>query len=281
MEIIYRVLSDHYYSIKPSIAWSADQTRALSGDAGGCIQIWNVGDDPASSSQERLSPQIQYTNAKVLFVGESGAGKTRLSKVIAGEEWRPSDSTVGAWATHWKLGTSSRNGIEQEIWLWDFGGQADQRLVHQLYMEDTSLVVLVFDGQKDDLFETLSQWDRDLTRASGKKFAKLLVAGRVDTGGLRVSRHQVEIFAKEHGFSRFLETSAKVGTGCFELKEAIVIGIRWDDVPWRSSPLLFKRLKEEIVLLKDEGRVIMRFNELRDTLQLRLFGKIPHFTNQS
>ena len=103
--------------------------------------------------------------------------------------------------------------MEREIWLWDFGGQADQRLIHQLYMDDTALAVLVFDGQKEDLFETLGQWDRDLTRASRKPFAKLLVAGRVDAGGLRVSRKEVEKFARERGFrDRFLETSAKAGT---------------------------------------------------------------------
>ena len=48
-------------------------------------------------------------------------------------------------------------GVEREIWLWDFGGQADQRLIHQLYMDETALAVLVFDGQKEDLFETLGQ----------------------------------------------------------------------------------------------------------------------------
>jgi GTPase SAR1 family protein len=52
---------------------------------------------------------------------------------------------------------SSGDGVEREIWLWDFGGQADQRLIHQLYMDETALAVLVFDGQKEDLFETLGQ----------------------------------------------------------------------------------------------------------------------------
>jgi hypothetical protein len=47
-------------------------------------------------------------------------------------------------------------------------------------MEDTALAVFVFDGQKEDLFETLGQWDRDLARASRKPFTKLLAAGRVD-----------------------------------------------------------------------------------------------------
>ena len=169
---------------------------------------------------------------------------------------------------------ASGDGVEREIWLWDFGGQADQRLIHQLYMDETALAVLVFDGQKEDLFETLGQWDRDLTRASRKAFAKLLVAGRVDAGGLRVSRTQVEAFAKERGYLQFLETSAKTNLGCEELKQAILDGIRWEEIPWRSSPLLFKRLKEEIVRLKDDGRVLMRFNELRETLQLRLVRRI-------
>src|SRR5205085_8210990 len=170
------------------------------------------------SSAGTVPTQVQYTNAKVLLVGESGAGKTGLSKVLAGEKWKPSDSTVGAWATQWKLPVSSvedgSENVEREIWLWDFGGQADQRLIHQLYMDETSLAVLVFDGQKEDLFETLGQWDRDLTRASRNPFAKLLVAGRVDAGGLRVSRSQVEAFAKERGYTEFLETSAKKNICC-------------------------------------------------------------------
>jgi hypothetical protein len=191
---------------------------------------------------------------------------------LALDDWRPSDSTVGAWATHWKLPVSSPEGVEREIWLWDFGGQADQRLIHQLYMEDTALAVLVFDGQKDDLFETLGQWDRDITRASYRPFTKLLAAGRVDAGGLRMSRSRVQAFAKDRGFVCYLETSAKANVGCEELKKAILDGIRWADIPWRSSPVLFKRLKEEIIRLKDEGRVLMRFNELRDALRLRLAG---------
>jgi hypothetical protein len=178
------------------------------------------------------------------------------------------------------LEVDAEGGLEREIWLWDFGGQADQRLIHQLYMDETALAVLVFDGQKEDLFETLGQWDRDLTRASSKEFAKLLVAGRVDAGGLRVSRSKVEEFARERGYTQFLETSAKKNVRCEELKEAILKGIRWENIPWRSSPLVFKRLKEEIVRLKDEGRVLMRFNELRETLQLRLSGESTRFNDE-
>jgi small GTP-binding protein len=274
------VLEGHSAKVT-GLAWSADHRHAFSGDEEGSIRVWDFSElFTEARGQIILAPvvaplhnQVQYTNAKVLLVGESGAGKTGLSKRLALNEWQPSDSTVGAWATQWKLPVTSSEDVEREIWLWDFGGQADQRLIHQLYMDETALAVLVFDGQKEDLFETLGQWDRDFTRASRKEFSKLLVAGRVDAGGLRVSRSQIETFAKERGFSQFLETSAKADICCEELKQAILDSIRWEDIPWRSSPLLFKRLKEEIVRLKDEGRVLMRFNELRETLTLRLSGE--------
>jgi hypothetical protein len=104
----------------------------------------------------------------------------------------------------------------------------------------------------------------------------LLVAGRVDAGGLRVSRSEVEKFAVERKFQGFLETSAKKNLGCEELKQAI----NWDEIPCRTTEVLFKRLKEEIIRLKDEGRVLMRFNELRETLQLRLSGEFKRFADE-
>jgi small GTP-binding protein len=264
-----------------TIIWSADGRRAVSGSISGDIRVWDLSEvladgrsrNPSTPVFPAAPEQLQYTNAKVLLVGESGTGKTGLSRRLALDKWHPSDSTVGAWAMQWKLPVASGGGVERDIWLWDFGGQADQRLIHQLYLDDAALAVLVFDGQKDDVFETLGQWDRDLTRASSKEFSKLLVVGRADAGGLRISRSQLEAFAKERGFPGFLETSAKTGTGCGELKKAILDGIKWEAIPWRSSPLLFKRLKDEIVRVKEEGRVLVRFNELREILQLRLSGE--------
>lgn len=215
--------------------------------------------------------QVLYTNAKVLLVGDSGAGKTGLSKRLAESVWEESPgSTVGAWATQWSLPAADIGQGDREIWMWDFGGQADQRLIHQLYMDETALAVLVFDAQRPNVFESLTQWNQDLTRATEKPPVKLLVAGRVDASYVRVNREDVNNFIQQHGFKKFIETSARTNLGCDELRELIVRSIDWDSLPWRSSPALFKRLKEQIVRLKDEGRILMRFNELRDALRLRL-----------
>jgi len=232
-------------------------------------------------SRSEEHDQVLYTNAKVLLVGESGAGKTGLSRRLASGVWELSASTVGAWATQWKLPMeeASERKVEREIWLWDFGGQADQRLVHQLYMDETSLVVLVFDGQKTDVFDSLQQWDNDLQRASHTELVKLLVAGRVDASPPRISNTNIESFCSEHGYQAYIETSARTGLGCDELKSQVLQKIDWDRIPWRSSPRLFKLLKEEIVALKDQGKVLMRFNDLREMLALRLHGRAERFTD--
>ncbi|MBF0164640.1 MAG: TIR domain-containing protein [Magnetococcales bacterium] len=263
-----------------SVVWKQVQRYALSCNDRSEIIEWDLSSFLTAPGPEHPLPEAPvpeqklYTNAKVLLVGESSAGKTGLAMRLAKKSWEPSDSTLGAWATQWDLPATPQDGVAREIWLWDFGGQADQRLIHQLYMDEAALAVLVFDGQKENLLDTLGQWNRDLTRAARTPhFAKLLVLGRLDAGVLRISRDQMEAFVRERGFCGYLETSAKTGQGCAELEKAIRQAIRWEEIPARTSPRIFQLLKQGILALKDQGRALIRFNELREILTLRLSGE--------
>ncbi len=60
--------------------------------------------------------------------------------------------------------------------------------------------------------------------------------------GACASRSEVEKFAADRKFRGFLETSAKKNLGCEELKQAILAGINWDEIPCRITEALFKRL---------------------------------------
>jgi small GTP-binding protein len=275
-----RVLEGHTDSVW-SVALSGDGRRLFSSALNGVLRLWTVDTTTPASHPSPADEQLQYTNAKVMLVGEGGAGKTGLAMRLARKTWAPTASTVGAWATQWELPVESTAGLRREIWLWDFGGQADQRLIHQLYMEETAVAVLVFDPQKDDLFEKLADWDRDLTRAARRPFAKLLAAGRVDLGRLRVSRDELRGFAEKRSFGGdLIETSAATGEGCDQLEKAILGAIRWDELPWRSSPRLFMRLKEEIIRLKDAGKALIQFSELRTTLELSLASEGIRFSDE-
>ncbi len=258
------------------VAVTPDGRTAVSGSTDDTVRVWDLPPMGTAPTQEADTPR--YTNAKVLLVGESGVGKTALSIRLTENRFEPATSSTDAvrakrpdWATQLKLpGGDARTGIEREIWLWDFAGQADYRLIHQLYMDETALAVLVFNPQSENPFEGLGQWDRDLRRAARRSFGKLLVAGRCDRGALMVSRESVERFQTDRGFADYIETSALRGTGCDRLRQAIVDHIPWNDIPWTASPRIFRLLKEEIVRLKDEGKALLRMAELRQQLEMRL-----------
>jgi small GTP-binding protein len=251
------------------VAMTADGGLAVSGSRDRTLRVWEL--SPYAGEAAKESGAARYTNAKVLLVGDSGVGKSGLAYRLTEDRFEATISTDAAWATQLKLphDTSSKE-IEREIWLWDFAGQADYRLIHQLFMDETALAVLVFNPQSDNPFEGLGQWDRDLQRAARRPFRKLLVAGRCDRGGLMVSRATLERFREERGFDAYLETSAYTGKGCDELRDAIIRHIPWDDIPWTASPRIFKLLKEEIIRLKDEGKVLLRMGELKQQLEMRL-----------
>ncbi len=264
-------LKGHADSVR-GIAVTADGRRAISSSYDNNVRVWEL--PPYGEKTAKVSEATRYTNAKVLLVGDSGVGKSGLAYRLTEDRFEPTISTDAAWATQLNLPhNANTSDIEREIWLWDFAGQADYRLIHQLFMDETSLAVLVFNPQSENPFEGLGQWDRDLQRAARRPFKKLLVAGRCDRGGLMVSSNTIEQFRKERGFASYLETSAYTGNGCTNLRDAIINSIPWDDIPWTSSPRTFKVLKEEIVKLKDEGKALLRMSELKQQLEMRLPGE--------
>jgi len=262
------------------VAWSPDGKHAFSVASDGVWREWDLSGfvtpkakgKRTSAAAVPVPEQILYTNAKVLLVGDSGVGKTGLSNYLAHgikvEDDKPLPSTDGAWATHWPLPHGEKKAdVDREIWLWDFAGQVDYRLVHQLFMDETAAAVLVFNPQNENPFEGLGHWDRDLHKATRKPFAKLLAAGRVDRGGLVVGAPSMDKFLIERGFRGPLHlTSAKTGEGCDQLRDAIVKAIDWKNIPTTTSPALYHRLKQEILGLRDSGLVLIRLAELKQRM---------------
>ena len=282
-----RVLEGHTAGVW-SVAWSADGHLALSGAWNGVARVWSLSEllveartpEAPAPAVHGVLDQVQYTNAKVLLVGDTSSGKTGLAHRLTTGQWRPTDgSTVGAWCTQWPLaGVGGAEGLEREVWLWDFGGQADQRLVHQLYMDRAALILLLFDADKEDVLPGLREWQAALRRCVGPETRQFLVAGRTDTG-FQASRAKVQDFARKNRFGYF-ETSAKEGTGCEELGQAIKEGIAWERMEKRTSPRIFKLVKDQILKLRDEGQVLHTFKELREELWRRL-PEEPRFGDET
>jgi small GTP-binding protein len=279
------ILRGHVDGIK-TVAWCSESHRVFTCDYRGGICKWDISvyisdvqDTHISAPDVSLAlDQVQYTNAKILLVGDTSSGKTGLAHRLATGKWKPSDgSTVGAWSTQWPLlGVDSTKELDREIWLWDFGGQADQRLVHQLYMDRTAMILLLFDADREDVLPGLRDWQTALRRCVPESTPRLLIAGRIDTG-FRASREKLKRFADEQAFTYF-ETSALDGTGCDDLVKAITESIPWEQMEQRTSPRIFKLIKDHILKLRDKGQVLHTFKELRDLLWQRMADE-PRFSD--
>ena len=254
-----------------SVAVTANGKTVVSGSWDKTLRVWDLPDTFVEAAAA-----ARYTNAKVVLVGETGVGKTGLALRLAEDRWEETGSTHGM--NVWQLNLPHPGPLpggegvemEREVWLWDFAGQPDYRLIHQLYMDETALALMVIDPQRDDPFEPLGHWEQALQAAMRHDPARLLVAGRCDRGGLTISQSKVDQYQQEHGYSGFLNTSAQTSDGCEELKTAIAQHIPWERLPWTATTQLFKTLKEAIIRIKEEGIVLTRISELRQRLQLEL-----------
>ncbi len=89
--------------------------------------------------------------AKLLIIGEGGAGKTSLAKKIENENYElqfNQESTEGIDVIQWKFPLD--NGHEFRVNIWDFGGQEIYHQTHQFFLTQRSLYALVADTRTEN-----------------------------------------------------------------------------------------------------------------------------------
>jgi small GTP-binding protein len=89
--------------------------------------------------------------AKLIIVGEGGAGKTTLAKKIQDNKYtlqQDENTTEGIDVIQWKFLLD--NNREFQVNIWDFGGQEIYHATHQFFLTKRSLYALVADTRKED-----------------------------------------------------------------------------------------------------------------------------------
>jgi small GTP-binding protein len=279
-------------------AFTPDGTRILTGMAdklarpgeanGTRLAVWRLWEDEAPAAAavvSRPSSTVRYSNAKVVLLGESAVGKTGLMNRVAYDTYQKTESTHGMAVERIDLPVGDEDGIEREVWLWDLAGQDDYRLVHQLFLHETSVALMVVNPQADDPFVHVGDWLKALRTAlqdAPHDPARLLLAARVDRGGLKVSEEKVRVFLEKHGFQNYLPTSAKTGENCSDtlcggpspLKRLIAGHIPWTQLPFIASDHLLRELKNAVLERAARSDAsIVRFSELCQQMEAAFPGE--------
>ena len=255
-----------------SLAFSpVEPLLATFGQGDRSIRIWriNFAELPSAS----IVPTVEYTNAKVVLVGESGCGKSALADALMKRQFVPQAATHGLKVMTLDSQVSSGDdGTKRirETLLWDLAGQYDYQLVHQLFLDETSLALVVFDPNRRARFEGVAYWVRALQRILGEGVPCILVAARVDCGGVIASAKEIERLKREYGFVGFVKTSSmEPRIGILELQELIANTIPWDRLPVTKSPELWNAIREYLLELRQQGSLLATPAQLQDDFRQR------------
>jgi len=230
----------------------------------------------------------KYLNAKVVLLGEGTVGKTSLAHRLIEDKYVVRDRTHGMNVWRLDLPLLPDSTQVREALLWDLAGQEDYRLIHQLFLEETALAMLLINPQKDDPFREAGDWLKALKIAAShpapaRDAARLLIFSQIDVGGMKLGSAKIDGFRDQYGFAGWLATSAKTGENCSDkenggqpskLKQLIADSIPWEELPWTSTPRLLVELKKAVIAMRDERDIrLLRFAELAQRLEQALPGE--------
>ena len=270
-----RILIGHLGNVR-CVAWSLDNRRAFSGDSKGEIRIWDLSEFVPTVLLQTPSlvdlpapDQVQYTNAKVLLVGDTGVGKSGLAKRLVQKQFALTRSSHARKAYVLESRDVTELGgitVHQETVLWDLAGQPAYRLVHQLSMEEATVACVLFDSRNEtNPFEGATYWSQVLDQArTSTRLKKILVASRIDVGGMPASREAIDAFVSANGFDGFIPTSAKTGEGCEHLLAAIRNGIPWDQLPIVTTTRTFAALRDFVAQNRAGSASLFTVGELHN-----------------
>jgi len=204
------------------------------------IEVLSQGRDAVLRYYAALAGERSEVNEiKVLFVGDGGAGKTCLSKLLRGDSFDPNEPQ-----THGINLSVSQAVLEQRhitLRFWDFGGQDIMHATHLFFFSHRSTYVLVLDGRKE---EDPEYWLKHIESLGGES-PVLVVLNKMDENpAFEVNRRYLR--AKYKGVVDFYPVSCKTGTGIAEVQNGLAEATRRVQIVQTDWPSSWLRVKQGI-----------------------------------
>ena len=182
-------------------------------------------------------------NCKVVFIGESGVGKTSIiSHFVDGEYTVPQQQTTEA-VFNTKTLTINSNNQSLSFELWDTTGQTPLRSMAKLFYSNADVIVLVYNITALTTFMEVKNYWLDQIKSNAHKEIQLVIVGNFGDKGSKaeVNDEQGKQLAKEVN-AVFKVISAKEIDDVVELFQEIG-NVYYTHCDERSNKLKEKALK--------------------------------------
>ena len=146
---------------------------------------------------------------KIIFLGETGVGKTNLLNVYLDKMFSPNEMPTSQSYESYKE-VDMGNNIKLYISLWDTVGQEQYRSISRSFIKGSNIVIFVYDITMRETFYELNYWISTVNEElNTDKVILGIVANKMDLFlNSEVERNEGEEYAKKKN-ALFCETSAK------------------------------------------------------------------------
>jgi len=160
--------------------------------------------------------KVSSVDAKVVLLGDTGVGKTSLALRFVQDSFTSRTApTVGA---SFLTKVMLVDDCKIKLRLWDTAGQERFRSLAPMYYRQACAAVIVFDITREDSFNKMCDWVRELQINLAEEIILVVVGNKIDLGEncRKVSKATAEEYARSIGALKYIEASAKTGEGIQE-----------------------------------------------------------------
>ncbi|KAI0981003.1 hypothetical protein GJ496_008257 [Pomphorhynchus laevis] len=162
---------------------------------------------PSTLSDSIVMQQYREETCKIIFIGDSGVGKTSLIRTFCDLKFDPNyKSTIGI---DFNIKIHFNNGFKTTVQLWDTAGQERFRSLSKQYYRKADGIIIVYDVMSEESFTHVRSWLVDAQHNSDYESVPImLIANKCDLREKHpelpfVNQQYSKVFAMENGIQMF------------------------------------------------------------------------------